>query len=101
MQQQTNFLTISTDELISLITSTIEHVLSQALPAPVQAPTENNLLTREQAAKKLHITLPTLHKWTKEGRLIVYRMSKRVYYKIEEIEQVIQSSCYKYGNQNK
>lgn len=45
--------------------------------------------TREEMAKKLSISLPTLHDWTKKGILKAYRMGNRVYFKSNEVDQCL------------
>jgi excisionase family DNA binding protein len=42
--------------------------------------------TREEVAKLLHITLPTLNQLTKSGALTAYRIGGRVLYDIAEVE---------------
>jgi hypothetical protein len=42
--------------------------------------------TRKQTAEELHITPPTLRKWTKSGKLKGHKIEGRVYYKPEEID---------------
>jgi excisionase family DNA binding protein len=42
-------------------------------------------LTRQEAADFFGITLPTLHKWTKEGLIQAYDLGGRVYYKRSEL----------------
>jgi excisionase family DNA binding protein len=37
-------------------------------------------LTRQQAAEKLHISLPTLTKWTRDGRIRAIRIGSRILY---------------------
>lgn len=46
---------------------------------------ETVLLTREQTKELLHITQPTLRKWTKLGLLTAYGLGGRIYYKQDEI----------------
>jgi hypothetical protein len=58
--------------------------------AKTLAPSPSNsgdLLTREQTAVLLNITLPTLHSWTKTGKIKSCQIpgSRRVYYKADEI----------------
>jgi excisionase family DNA binding protein len=50
-----------------------------------------DLLTREQAAALLNITLPTLNTWTKTGKLHSCQIpgSRRVYYKADRIYQAL------------
>ena len=42
--------------------------------------------TRTKTAEELNITLPTLRKWTKSGKLKGHKIEGRVYYKPEEID---------------
>jgi excisionase family DNA binding protein len=42
--------------------------------------------TRKKAAEVLNITLPTLRKWTKAGKLKGHKIEGRVFYKPEEID---------------
>ena len=42
--------------------------------------------TRIKTAEELNITLPTLRKWTKSGKLKGHKIEGRVYYKPEEID---------------
>ena len=42
-------------------------------------------LTRDEAAKMLRITLPTLNDWTKLGRIPVQRIGRRVFYALSDI----------------
>ena len=46
-------------------------------------PTE--LLTRSECSKILKINLTTLWNWTKQGKLVSYSISGRVYYKRSEV----------------
>lgn len=49
----------------------------------------DSYITRQEAANILHITLPTLLKWTMEGKIKGYRIGRRVLYKKNEIAQAI------------
>ena len=46
---------------------------------------QTELLTRNEVCNLLHITLPTLHQWTKEGVVTGYRIGTRIRYKRAEI----------------
>lgn len=48
-------------------------------------------LTRAQTAERFHITLPTLHAWTMEGKVQAYRIGRRVLYLESEIQQALSS----------
>lgn len=47
----------------------------------------DRLYTRQETAKYLRISLPTLNEWSKTGVLKSYRLGNRVYYKQSEIER--------------
>lgn len=49
------------------------------------APQPEELLTRQETAKQLHVTLPTLRDYTRRGYLKGYRMGNRVLYKRNEV----------------
>lgn len=50
---------------------------------------DSDMFTRKQTAKKLCISLPTLHDWTLEGLIRAYRIGGRVLYKLEDIENAL------------
>ena len=47
-------------------------------------------LTRDEAAKMLRITLPTLNDWTKLGRIPVQRIGRRVLFALSDIENTLE-----------
>ena len=47
-------------------------------------------LTRDEAAKMLRITLPTLNDWTKLGRIPVQRIGRRVLYALSDIKNALE-----------
>jgi len=56
---------------------------------------ENNqphYLSRKEVAKLLKITLPTLHDWTKLGRLKAYKIGSRVLYKPSEVQEALEQA---------
>lgn len=50
---------------------------------------QKDILTREETAKLLSISLPTLWSWTKKNILKSYGIGNRVYYKKEEINEAL------------
>jgi len=50
-------------------------------------PTE--LLTRNEVRELLKVDLSTVHNWTKKGKLKAYGIGNRVYYKRNEIDDVL------------
>lgn len=51
----------------------------------------DELITREETAKILRVTLPTLHNWTKRGLIPHYKVSSRVRYKRNEVMNLFTS----------
>ena len=49
------------------------------------------LLTRQEVAKLLNISLPTLHAWSKANILISYRIGNKVRYKEDEVLEALTS----------
>ncbi len=85
------------EELIDQIKAALTDKTEKSL-----GPISESLLSRKQAADKLQITLPTLNSWTKEKRLIAYRMGSRIYYKDLEIIQSLKEIDHKkFKNQSK
>ena len=74
---------IAPDELSRMIATAVRSELD-ARTQPVQPPTEE-LLTRQQAAALLGVTLPTLRDYTRRGYLTGYRIGTRVRYKRNEV----------------
>ncbi len=61
---------------------------------------ETEFITRQQTAKLLGISLPTLNEWSKQGIIISYRIGTRVRYKKAEVENSlskVQSIKYNRG----
>ena len=85
-------LIITTQNELKLI---IESSIADALNANLSAakPTEptpnkvDELLTRQEAAKLLGVSLVTLNEWSKKGIVVGYRIASRVRYKKTELEQ--------------
>jgi excisionase family DNA binding protein len=96
---QNNFILspIPLSELESTIARTVEQLLDRRLTlTPVQEPDE--LITREETAQLLRVSLPTLHIWTKQGLIPFYKISTRVRYKRAEVLNLFENgSLMKFG----
>lgn len=73
------------EDLRSIITETIQTELTRLHESNTAK--DSKLLTRDDAAKFIGISLPTLNEWTKQGLIPGYRIGSRVRYKREELEQ--------------
>ena len=73
-------------ELKDIISETIQEELGQILkPLP-----KTELISRKEAAEILGVSLPTLHCWTKDGKVPAYRIGNRVRYKRDEVLNSLQ-----------
>lgn len=88
MREQVQFIVITPDELVEMITKAVVEQLqgqrSNAAPKP-----ESELLTRTQAAEFLQIDLATVWRWTQQGKIKSYGLGAKVFYKREELEAAL------------
>lgn len=83
-----NFILVQKDELQTLIIDSVNTCLKYFKPT-IQPSQPDSYITRQEAANILHITLPTLLKWTMEEKVKGYRIGRRVLYKKNEIEGAV------------
>ena len=79
-------------ELDLLIQESVSKVLLK-MPQPVLKP-DSEYITRIEAAQKLKISLPTLWKITKEGKINSYKIGTKVLYKVHEVENVARQTSF-------
>lgn len=84
---ETIIIQLTKEEFKDLLIESVLEASGKLLPKQ----SEIKYLTRKEAAKKLHITLPTLNKWTKSGNIKSYRIEGRVLYREDEINEVVES----------
>lgn len=73
------------EELKALIREQLYEVIPEIIKEHRKPEKSDQLLTRQETAKLLRISLPTLHQYTKEGRVRGYRFAGRVLYKKNEV----------------
>ena len=73
-------------EFKTMIQDAVLSVLNGIEPKQ-QTQTTPELLTRNETAKYLGVSLPTLNDWTKNGIIQGYRIAGRVRYKLPDIEK--------------
>lgn len=77
---------IDTQSLINQIAErTAELLESRRNPQPHQSTDETDLLTPKETAKLLRISLPTLWRWQKQGKVKCYGIAGSRYYKRSEV----------------
>lgn len=50
---------------------------------------EDEKLTPREVAARYHVSLPTLWRWARQGYLKPLKLGKRSFYKVSEIEKII------------
>lgn len=58
----------------------------------------NNLLSRKDTAALFGISLPTLHDWTNKGVLKSHCIGRKVFYKVDEVNNALVKKNPKYKN---
>jgi excisionase family DNA binding protein len=81
---------INLEQLESLISIAVNKGIALVSSQTKTTENPNELLTRKEVCELLHITLPTLHDWTKEGVITGYRINTRVRYKKSEVLATLQ-----------
>lgn len=83
-------LTELSDAIISNILEAIVPLLPAAVNSSISPPKEEKYFTRKEVAKKLKISLPTLDKYTRSGKIPGYRLaSGQIRYLEADIENAL------------
>jgi excisionase family DNA binding protein len=78
--------TFTPDELTGLIEAAVERTVRPMIEAAVRPPHSPKLLTRQETARFLGVSLPTLHEWTMGGQITANRIGTRVRYYQTDVE---------------
>ena len=83
---------LTVEQLRQMIVDTFKEIYlltEQSKKQITQSAKEARYFTRKQTALLLHISLPTLNEWTKDGTLKSYRIGTRVLYKPDEVMETV------------
>jgi excisionase family DNA binding protein len=81
--------TFTPDELTGLIEAAVERTVRPMIEAAVRPPHSPKLLTRQETARFLGVSLPTLHEWTLGGQITANRIGTRVRYYQTDVEAAL------------
>ena len=96
MMNEILFTGINVNDLLEKIGQVIDSKLS-LVAAQTSKENQSKFITRQEVAKLLKISLPTLNEWTKLGWLQSYKLGNRVLYKQDEIELAVSKvATYKF-----
>jgi excisionase family DNA binding protein len=87
---------LTPDELSKQIESIFDKKLTELLKEQSAKKSAFSYLSRKQVADILHVSLPTLHEWTKDGILVSYKIGNRVLYKSDEIQDCLRKRKFHY-----
>lgn len=90
MQNSLILQNIDLQQLETMISNAVNKGIALVSSQTTTTENPNELLTRKEVCELLHITLPTLHDWTKEGVITGYRINTRVRYKKSEVLATLQ-----------
>jgi excisionase family DNA binding protein len=91
MSEQIILTSISKNDLAILIKMSLRELLSEYNVIKNKENKENSLLTMKQVADLLSVSLPTIIKWNKEGKIPFCKVGKRVYFKKDEVLESVQT----------
>ncbi len=78
---------VSVNELKEMITEAVATEVKRCIPTILEP--ADALLTRHETAKILKVSLPTLHFWTRDGKIRATRIGTRVRYRREDVEAAL------------
>lgn len=91
MAQETVFTNFQLTEFRELLSDCVTESLKKEIASFI-SPSEpqKQILTRQEAAAELTISLPTLHDYTKRGVIQAYRLGYKIRYKREDINRALE-----------
>lgn len=99
MQNSIILQNVSLSDIEALISKVIDDKMKSTNPAPTNM--ASKLLTRQETAKLLKISLPTLDNWTNAGLIKAKRVGTRVRYVYYDVEAAIKDMPnIKYSRRN-
>lgn len=81
---------IPISELKEVISEVLDEKFNSNPRQPLLNKKEEDYATRKEVAKRLRISLPTLTTYIKEGRIPYHRIGRRVLFKWDEVQEVLE-----------
>lgn len=83
--------TLDTDDIKSIVIEAIKEANEQTR-LPNESPEDEVYFDQKQAANFLRISLPTIIKWKKQGKLPYYQEGRKVLFKKSELLKVLRKN---------
>lgn len=90
--ENTVYTAISLEKLQDKFAEIVEEKIKNLLATNYKQEENNSkqYATREEVSERLRISLPTLNTLTKQGTIKSYRIGRRVLYKWDEVERMVE-----------
>lgn len=89
MKQQLMLDLVSEAELRELIRQVVGELLAAQVNTPLQEH-HAGLLTREEAAMYLRVSVPTLHRRVQDGSLRPVHIGRRIVFQLEDLQRIVE-----------
>ncbi len=79
-------------EALTLLLDKVNNIEDLLLQSGINIKSQNTkeIYTAEETAKMLNITLPTLHNWVRDGKIIKYKIGgHRIGFRSEDVESLL------------
>jgi len=91
---ETRLIDVTLEQLQSLIKNTVQQCIADALPEQ-NRPEKDELLTVQQAADFLNLTVPTIYTKVSKNELPFMKRSKRLYFSKKELTEYLKKGRVK------
>ncbi|UYW02087.1 helix-turn-helix domain-containing protein [Flavobacterium agricola] len=85
---QIQIIQVTPEQLKQVVQDAVKIELEQYLKNP-EPQKEDELLTREETAELLKVSLATLDRWSKNGKMQPLKIQHKVYFKKSDIEKAL------------
>lgn len=97
MNPQIQFISITPEQLVEVITNSVKEQLKDIKPSVEAEPIKKEFLSRKEVAELFQVSLVTIHEWAKSNILKPYKMGNKTYFAYQEILNTL----YKSNTNNK
>jgi excisionase family DNA binding protein len=88
MQTQV-LISVSPEELTTLIADALSQAITNTQISQLETGTNNELISIKEASQLLHVSIVTIHTWKRKGILPFHRLSRKIYFKKDEILEAL------------
>jgi excisionase family DNA binding protein len=90
---------IISDVVSPLVRREVRGALQEFLGSPAQTPDDNPMLTANQAARYLDVSLQSIYRFSSRGVISCYGSGKRIYFKRQDLDAWLQQKRGRSANE--